>query len=211
MKDGKMEQTVRWLSQNEQTRQALAWAAKNPAETLRLIREISHRTEEPVIDARQAESLGDLVDTDGRAKAVYEQAVDRLQWHDRTVELRGMPLQRSRYSPDQLARDIQVFQNIRDSRDRQRNAWRGTLAALGGRPFLDQIGAKRFESHNTEIRFSIPKGFTKSGIDNVRIDADPAGNYIIDFRSGPDLVETRKGVKPDLLPVVFADVTGLRI
>jgi hypothetical protein len=202
--------TINWLKQNTQIRDALLWAAQHPAETLRLIGEISHRIEEPVMDARQAESLGDLVDTDGRAKAVYEQAVDRLQWHDRTVELRGMPLQRSRYSPDQLARDIQVFQNIRDSRDRQRNAWRGTLAALGGRPFLDQIGAKRFESHNAEIRFSLPKGFTKNNIDNVRIDIDPADHYTIDFRSGPDLVETRRGVTPEQVPLVFADVTGLK-
>jgi hypothetical protein len=199
------------LSQNEQTRQALAWAAKNPAETLRLVGDTTHRTEEPVIDARYAQNLGELVDMDPRAKTIFSQAVDRLQWHDKTAELRGMPLNRSRFTADDLARDVQVFQSIQDSRDRQRNAWRGTLAALGGRAFLDEIGAKRFQSHNAEIRFSVPRGFTKNNIDNIRIDLDPAGNYIIDFRSGPDLVETRKGVKPDLLPVVFADVTGLRI
>jgi hypothetical protein len=186
------------------------WAAKNPAETLRLIGEISHRIEEPVMDARQAESLGDLVDTDGRAKAVYEQAVDRLQWHDKTDELRGMPLRRGRFTKDQLARDIRIFQGTRDAQDRQRTAWRGTLAALGGKTFLDQIGAKRFESNGSEIRFQVPRGFTKGGIDNVRIDIDPADHYTIDFRSGPDLVETRRGVTPEQVPLVFADVTGLK-
>jgi hypothetical protein len=202
--------TVKWLSQNEQTKAALMWAAQHPAETLRLIGEIRHRTDEPVIHAGHAQNLGELIDHDSHAKDVYHTAVDRLQWHDKTDELRGMPLRRGRFTKDQLARDIRIFQGTRDAQDRQRTAWRGTLAALGGKTFLDQIGAKRFESNGSEIRFQVPRGFTKGGIDNVRIDIDPADHYTIDFRSGPDLVETRRGVTPEQVPLVFAEITGLK-
>jgi hypothetical protein len=201
--------TFKHLAQNTQARQALTWAAQNPDEALRLIGEISHNYHRD-IDARNAENLGALIDRDPKAKDIFDRAIDRMSWHDKKAELRGMPLSRGRYAADDLARDIAIFQSTRDGQTRLRNAWKKTLAALGGKTFLDQIGAKRFEGNNAEIRFSVPRGFTKGGIDNVRIDMDPAGNCIIDFRSGPDLVETRKGVKPEQLPVVFADVTGLK-
>jgi hypothetical protein len=201
--------TFKHLAQNTQARQALTWAAQNPDEALRLIGEISHNYHRD-IDARNAENLGALIDRDPKAKDIFDRAIDRMSWHDKKAELRSMPLNRSRYAADDLARDVAIFQSTRDGQDRLRNAWGKTLAALGGKTFLDQIGAKQFESHNAEIRFSVPRSFTKGGIDNVRIDIDPAGNYVVDFRAGPDLVETRKGVKPEQLPVVFADVTGLK-
>lgn len=201
--------TFKHLAQNTQARQALTWAAQNPDEALRLIGEIGHNYHRD-IDARNAENLGALIDRDPKAKDIFDRAIDRMSWHDKKAELRSMPLSRGRYAAADLARDISIFQGTREAQDRQRNAWRGTLAALGGRSFLDQIGAKQFESHNAEIRFSVPRGFTKGGIDNVRIDMDPAGNFIIDFRSGPGLVETRRDVTPERLPLTFAAVTGLK-
>jgi hypothetical protein len=202
--------TINWLKQNTQIRDALLWAAQNPAETLRLIGATTTRTDKNVIHTGYAKNLGELIDQDPRAKDIFTTAVSRLKWDDKAAELRTMPLTRGRYTEDELARDIRIFQGTRDAQDRQRTAWRGTLAALGGKTFLDQIGAKRFESNGSEIRFQVPRGFTKGGIDNVRIDIDPADHYTIDFRSGPDLVETRRGVTPEQVPLVFADVTGLK-
>jgi hypothetical protein len=203
--------TINWLKQNTQIRDALLWAAQNPAETLRLIGATTTRTDKNVIHTGYAKNLGELIDQDPRAKDIFTTAVSRLKWDDKAAELRTMPLTRGRYTEDELARDIRIFQGTRDAQDRQRTAWRGTLAALGGKTFLDQIGAKRFESHHAEIRFQVPKGFARDGITAVKIDQNPADGFDIEFRAGEDLVVKKTGVKPDMLAVVFADVTGLRI
>jgi hypothetical protein len=84
--------------------------------------------------------------------------------------------------------------------------------ALGGEPFLYRAGATKVETCGTRLTVSLPNGRTKEGITFIKVDQSPAG-FDVEFwaQRGRELINRRVDVKPDLLPVVFADVTGLRI
>lgn len=201
--------TFKHLAQNTQAQQALTWAAQNPDEALRIIGEIRHNNQRD-IDARNSGNLGALIDRDPKAKDIFDRAIDRMSWHGKESELRSMPLSRSRYAADDLARDIAIFQSTRDGQDRLRTAWKKTLAALGGKPFLDAVGARQVETADTVLRFCIPKGFARYGITAVKIDQNPAYGFDVEFRAGADVVKRKADVRPDDLVLFFTQVTGLK-
>jgi hypothetical protein len=134
-----------------------------------------------------------------------------MSWHDKKAELRSMPLNRSRYAADDLARDVAIFQSTRDGQDRLRTAWKKTLAALGGKTFLNAVGARQVETADTVLRFCIPKGFARDGITTVEIDQNPADGFDVEFRAGADVVKRKADVRPDDLVLFFTQVTGLKL
>jgi hypothetical protein len=85
------------------------------------------------------------------------------------------------------------------------------LNALGGRPFLNRVRATKIETCGTRLTVSLPNGRTKEGITFIKVDQSPAG-FDLEFwaQRGRELVNRRADVTPDLLPVLFAEITGLK-
>jgi hypothetical protein len=85
------------------------------------------------------------------------------------------------------------------------------LNALGGRPFLNRVRATKIETCGTRLTVSLPSGRAKENITFIKFDQSPAG-FDVEFwaQRGRELINRAVDVKPNLLPVVFAEATGLK-
>jgi hypothetical protein len=92
------------------------------------------------------------------------------------------------------------------------------LSHLGGGRFTVMTGAKNYIGYDNALTFKLPGGggFTKNGINYVKITLDPSDTYTIEFckwRGGKarKMTEIAKveGVYCDMLREVFTRYTGL--
>jgi len=95
------------------------------------------------------------------------------------------------------------------------------LRQLGGRRFVAMTGARNFINDHGALTFRLPGGgFTRNGINYVRIELTPADLYKMTFnrcrwqpRGGhwqaPVVVAEADGIYNDQLQAVFEETTGL--
>ena len=90
------------------------------------------------------------------------------------------------------------------------------LAQLGGRRFIAMTGASNLIGGENYLMFSLPTGFAKNGIDNVRITLDWTDTYIFEafkVTRRPELkletIEKLERVYAEDLQRIFTEVTGL--
>jgi hypothetical protein len=89
------------------------------------------------------------------------------------------------------------------------------LAQLGGNRFIAMTGAKNFTGYPDALMFSLPGagGFTKNGINIVKITLTPADTYTMEFTRRRGSKFTTINVTEDVywedLTEIFRQVTGL--
>jgi len=90
------------------------------------------------------------------------------------------------------------------------------LAQLGGRRFIAMTGARNLIGGENYLMFSLPAGFAKNGINNVRITLDWTDTYIFEalkITRRPELkfepIEKLERVYAEDLQRIFTEVTGL--
>ena len=87
------------------------------------------------------------------------------------------------------------------------------LRQLGGNRFVAMTGAKNFILGQDALRFDLPAGVTKEGINVVVITLTPADEYRVAFfrKHGfsVKLISAANGVYCDNLCDVFTDHTGI--
>lgn len=89
------------------------------------------------------------------------------------------------------------------------------LEQIGGRKFLAMTGAKNCMADGNTLRFHLPRGFAKNGINLVSITLDPSDTYTMTFSKYRALkvtpVATVPGVYADNLRTNFTYHTGLEV
>jgi hypothetical protein len=90
------------------------------------------------------------------------------------------------------------------------------FAQLGGRRFIAMTGARNLIGGENYLMFSLPTGFAKNGINNVRITLDWTDTYIFEalkVTRRPELkletIEKLERVYVEDLQRIFTEVTGL--
>lgn len=90
------------------------------------------------------------------------------------------------------------------------------LAQLGGRRFIAMTGARNLIGGENYLMLSLPTGFARNGISNVRITLDWADTYIFEalkVTRRPELkfntIEKLERVYAEDLQRIFTEVTGL--
>lgn len=89
------------------------------------------------------------------------------------------------------------------------------LSQLGGNKFMAMTGAKNFLGSENALTFRLPGagGFTKNGINHVRIELTPLDDYTVTFSRirGSKVIEIAKheGAYAEDLQGLFLNETGL--
>jgi len=92
---------------------------------------------------------------------------------------------------------------------------RTILSQLGGNKFVAMTGAKSFGNTGNGLSFRLPgsRGFTKNGINYVKITLNDLDTYNMEFGrirgTNYKVIDTQNNIYFDMLTDVFTDVTGL--
>lgn len=86
---------------------------------------------------------------------------------------------------------------------------------LGGQRFMVMTGAKDFVAFDAGLRFKLPRGFARNGINLVSIKLEANDTYTVLFQKFYKLnvttVATVENVYADSLRAVFTEATGLDV
>ena len=88
------------------------------------------------------------------------------------------------------------------------------LEQLGGNKFVAMTGAKNLSSLGNGLSFRLPgAGFTKNGINYVKIILDPSDTYTVEFGrirgNTYTVINTTNDIYHDMLQEIFTKYTGL--